>query len=99
MIDKIRKQGAEDIVKAVIKEHNMHELSDKYAVAVSTPFGQLRALEIRHDKMKRLLVEIIQILDYSFTKEVQDAGFDQNGNLNAIGLIRSKVDNLLNKGE
>mgnify|MGYP003678145071 CR=1 FL=1 len=61
MIDKIRKQGAEDIVKAVIKEHNMHELSDKYAVAVTTPFGQLRALE--------------------------------------IGLIRSKVDNLLNKGE
>ena len=92
MIDKIRKQGAEDIVKAVIKEHNMHELSDKYAVAVSTPFGQLRALEIRHDKMKRLLVEIIQILDYSYTKDVQDTG-------NAIGLIRMKVDNLLNKGE
>ena len=42
--------------------------------------------------MKRLLVEIIQILDYSYTKDVQDTG-------NAIGLIRSKVDNLLNKGE
>ena len=77
----------------------MHELSDKYAVAVTTPFGELRALEIRHDAMKKLLVEIIQILDYSFTKEVQDAGFDQNGNLNPIGLIRSKVDNLLNNGE
>jgi len=90
MIDNIRKQGAKDIVKAITEPHNIHGLSDKYAVAVTTPFGQLRALEVRHDKMERLLVEIIQILDYSHTKEVQDTG-------NAIGLIRSKVDNLLNK--
>jgi len=58
--------------------------------AVTTPFDDLRALEVRHDAMERLLGEIIQILDYSHTKEVQDTG-------NAIGLIRSKVDNLLNK--
>jgi len=52
--------------------------------------NELRELERRHDAMERLLGEIIQILDYSHTKEVQDTG-------NAIGLIRSKVDNLLNK--
>ena len=52
--------------------------------------NELRELERRHDAMERLVGEIIQILDYSHTKEVQDTG-------NAIGLIRSKVDNLLNK--
>ena len=40
--------------------------------------------------MKTLLTEIIQILDYSYTKDIQDTG-------NAIGLIRSKVDQLLYK--
>lgn len=43
-----------------------------------------------NERMRALLIEIIQILDYSFTREVQDTE-------NAIGLIRSKVDNLLNK--
>ena len=57
--------------------------------AVTTPFDELRALETRHDEMRDLLIDIIQILDYSYTKEVQDTS-------NAIGLIRMKVDNLLN---
>ena len=90
MIDKIRKQGAEDIVKAVT--NNMHELSDKWLLTRKNNMNELRELERRHDAMQKLLVEIIQILDYSYTKDVQDTG-------NAIGLIRSKVDNLLNKGE
>ncbi len=52
---------------------------------------QLYTLEVKDNlAMKTLLTEIIQILDYSYTKDIQDTG-------NAIGLIRSKVDHLLNK--
>jgi|TARA_R110000782_G_scaffold208382_1_gene296802 hypothetical protein len=52
---------------------------------------QLYTLEVKDNlAMKTLLTEIIQILDYSYTKDIQDTG-------NAIGLIRSKVDQLLNK--
>ena len=52
---------------------------------------QLYILEVKDNlAMKTLLTEIIQILDYSYTKDIQDTG-------NAIGLIRSKVDQLLNK--
>ena len=90
MIDKIRKQGAEDIVKAVTK--NMYELSDKYAVAVTTPFADLRALERRHDAMEKLLVEIIQTFDSQLYSDVQNTD-------NPVGFLCSKIDNLLNKGE
>ena len=52
---------------------------------------QLYKLEVKDNlAMKTLLTEIIQILDYSYTKDIQDTG-------NAIGLIRSKIDHLLNK--
>ena len=52
---------------------------------------QLYTLEVKDNlAMKTLLTEIIQILDYSYTKDIQDTG-------NAIGLIRSKIDHLLNK--
>ena len=52
---------------------------------------QLYTLEVKDNlAMKTLLTEIILILDYSYTKDIQDTG-------NAIGLIRSKVDQLLNK--
>lgn len=90
MIDKIRKQGAEDIVKAVTK--NIYELSDKYAVAVTTPFADLRALERRHDAMERLLVEIIQTFDSQLYSDVQNTD-------NPVGFLRNKIDNLLNNGE
>ena len=98
MIDKIRKQGADDIVEKVINlqieamEYNIHGLSDKYAKAVTTPFADLRALERRHDEMKRLLVEIIQTFDSQLYSDVQNTD-------NPVGFLRSKIDNLLNKGE
>lgn len=62
--------------------------------AVTTPFDDLRALEVRHDAMERLLGEIIQILDYATSPIQQDGEV-----VMAVGLIRSKVDSLLNKGE
>ena len=56
--------------------------------------NELRELERRHDAMERLLVEIIQILDYA-TSPIHQV----NEVVKAVRLIRSKVDNLLNKGE
>ena len=40
--------------------------------------------------MRDLLIEIIQTLDSEYSKEVQSTN-------NSIGLIRSKIDNILNK--
>ena len=40
--------------------------------------------------MRDLLIEIIQTLDSEYSREVQSTN-------NSIGLIRSKIDNILNK--
>tara|TARA_R110000751_G_scaffold256523_1_gene355968 strand:- start:73 stop:297 length:225 start_codon:yes stop_codon:yes gene_type:complete len=73
-------------------ENNMYELSDKYAKAVTTPFADLRSLEYRHDKMRNLLVEVIQTFDSQLYSDVQNTD-------NPVGFLRSKIDNLLNNGE
>ena len=60
--------------------------------AITTPFADLRALEDRHDKMRDLLVEIIQTFDSQLYSDVQNTD-------NPVGFLRDKIDNLLNKGE
>jgi len=57
---------------------------------MKTPFGELRKLEYSHYEMRDLLVYIIQTLDSEFSAEVQNTN-------NPIGIIRSKVDRVLNK--
>ena len=57
---------------------------------MKTPFGELRKLEYSHYEMRDLLVYIIQTLDSEFSAEVQNTH-------NPIGIIRSKVDRVLNK--
>jgi len=42
-----------------------------------------------HTEMRKLLVEIIRTLDEEYFREVQSTK-------NSIGLIRSKIDNLIN---
>ena len=51
---------------------------------------ELRELEHSHYEMRDLLVYIIQTLDSEFSAEVQNTN-------NPIGIIRSKVDRVLNK--
>ena len=74
----------------------MYELSDKYAIKneykTTTPFADLRSLEYRHDKMRNLLVEVIQTFDSQLYSDVQNTD-------NPVGFLRSKIDNLLNNGE
>lgn len=57
---------------------------------MKTPFGELRKLEHSYDEMRDLLIYIIQTLDSEFSAEVQNTN-------NPIGIIRSKVDRVLNK--
>ena len=54
------------------------------------PKDELRELEHSHDEMRDLLIYIIQTLDSEFSAEVQNTN-------NPIGIIRSKVDRVLNK--
>ena len=64
---------------------------------MKTPFGELRKLDRNanyykhsHYEMRDLLIYIIQTLDSEFSAEVQNTN-------NPIGIIRSKVDRVLNK--
>ena len=57
---------------------------------MKTSFDILRELEHSHDEMRDLLIYIIQTLDSEFSAEVQNTN-------NPIGVIRSKVDRVLNK--
>ena len=57
---------------------------------MKTSFDILRELEHSHNEMRDLLIYIIQTLDSEFSAEVQNTN-------NPIGIIRSKVDRVLNK--
>ena len=57
---------------------------------MKTSFDILRELQHSHDEMRDLLVYIILTLDSEFSAEVQNT-------YNPIGIIRSKVDRVLNK--
>jgi hypothetical protein len=57
---------------------------------MKTSFDILRELQHSHDEMRDLLVYIILTLDSEFSDEVQNT-------YNPIGIIRSKVDRVLNK--
>jgi len=57
---------------------------------MKTSFDILRELQHSHDEMRDLLVYIIQTLDSEFSAEVQNTN-------NPIGIIRAKVDRVLNK--
>ena len=60
------------------------------ATSIHSSDNQLDTLEYSHDEMRDLLVYIIQTLDSEFSAEVQNTN-------NPIGIIRSKVDRVLNK--
>jgi len=57
---------------------------------MKTSFDILRELEHSHNEMRDLLVYIIQTLDSEFYAQVQETD-------NPIGIIRAKVDRVLNK--
>jgi len=57
---------------------------------MKTSFDILRELQHSHDEMRDLLVYIILTLDSEFSAEVQNTN-------NPIGIIRAKVDRVLNK--